>query len=177
MGVVSKGSKRSVRAERSLVAVREASSDEPWLGEATAPSGMLLARVLRHHGEEAVVEWRGRSYRTVRDAALAPSVLDGAVARGERVVIDVEGDRATIVGALRTQPTAGLEPVERFAVEANRVELRAAEILVEGDELVLSSKTAKIILRAASEIESFAERIVSRATGVQKIIGRMLRLN
>jgi hypothetical protein len=32
-------------------------------------------------------------------------------------------------------------------------------------------------VRAVGEIETYAERIVSRAEGVHKIIGRMLRLN
>ena len=46
-----------------------------------------------------------------------------------------------------------------------------------GQELSLSAQTAALVLRAAGEVETFAERIISRAEGVHKIIGRMLRLN
>jgi hypothetical protein len=178
MGVVSKGSKRAARGERKLVAVPEPSSDATtWLSASDAPQGMLLALPTHEDSERVVVEWRGRSWNVHRDPTLASSVLASAIARRERVVVDVDADRASVVGALRTRPTAGLEPVDRFEVDAQAIELRATKVLVEGEEVELSSRTAKSILRAASEIESFAERIVSRASGVQKIIGRMLRLN
>jgi hypothetical protein len=49
----------------------------------------------------------------------------------------------------------------------------AARVSVDGDEVV-EQREARLVLRAAGET-SLAERIVSRASGVHKIVGRMLR--
>jgi hypothetical protein len=93
------------------------------------------------------------------------------------VLVEVTGERAIIVGALRTQATPGIEQGERFDIKAGEVTIAATRVSIDGDEVALNSKTARLVLRAAGEIESFAERIVSRASGVHKIVGRMLRLN
>lgn len=123
------------------------------------------------------------------DVALHPT-LDVAVARtaartGEPVVFVDGDDGPVVVGALRTRATPGVDETEevviratRVALEGDAVEVRGRRVAVEGDEqIALRSKAAFVVLRAASEIESFADRIVTRAEGVHKLVGRMLRLN
>lgn len=131
---------------------------------------LMTARVVALCGSEATLEIGGRTSLAELDASVSPVVIDGAIARKERVLVERSDDRMVVIGVLRTQPTPGIDRADAYRIEA-------AHVTVEGDEVVLSSKTAKVILRAASEIESFAERIVSRAEGVHKIVGRMLRLN
>ncbi len=111
------------------------------------------------------------------DSAVHRSVIDGAIARGERVLVELDEDGPVVVGALRTQPTPGIDRAERYEIEADSIALRGERVTVDGQEIALSSETARLVLRAAGEIESFAERIISRASGVHKIVGRMLRLN
>jgi hypothetical protein len=107
-----------------------------------------------------------------RDAGLHPAVLEGARARGERVLVerDAEG-RWLVLGGLRTQPTPGIDVVDEYTIEAGRVLIRGRE------EIALVAHAAGLVVRALGEVETYAERILSRADGVHKIVGRMLRLN
>ncbi len=106
------------------------------------------------------------------DPSVHPVVIEGARARRERVLVEEAEDGSLVVlGALRAQPTPGIDAAETYAIKAKRVSLEAEE------ELSLSARTAALVLRAIGEVETHAERIVSRAEGVHKIIGRMLRLN
>jgi len=107
-----------------------------------------------------------------RDEALHPTVLAGALERGERVLVERDaGGAAVVIGALRTQPIPGLDEAESYHIKAARIRLDATE------EMSLTARTAGLVLRAVGEVETYSERIISRAEGVHKIIGRMLRLN
>lgn len=141
------------------------------------PTSMSLARVASLAAGGAVVEVGGRSLKATLDAAVDAAVIETAHRRGERVLVEVIGERAVIVGALRTQATPGIEQSDRFDIKAGEVTIAATKVSIDGEEVALNSATARLVLRAAGEIESFAERIVSRASGVHKIVGRMLRLN
>jgi hypothetical protein len=137
-----------------------------------------LARVVAFDDDGATIEVAGRKSTASIDPSLDRSVLETAIKTGERVVIETSDDVATVVGALRTRATPGVDRADAFDIDADRIALRGRHVEVSAEEeLVLSSKTARFVLRAAGEIESFAERIVSRASGVHKIVGRMLRLN
>lgn len=114
----------------------------------------------------------GALVRARLDAPVHPTVIEGARARQERVLVEEAADGALVViGALRTQPTPGVDVAEAYTIKAQRITLEA------GEELSLTARTAAIAIRAIGEVETYAERIVSRAEGVHKIIGRMLRLN
>jgi hypothetical protein len=141
------------------------------------PTSMSLARIVSLASGAAVIDVGGRSMKATVDGAVDAAVLETAQRRGERVLVEVAGERALIVGALRTQATPGIEQTDRFDIKAGEVTIAATRVSIDGDEVALSSATARLVLRAAGEIESFAERIVSRASGVHKIVGRMLRLN
>jgi hypothetical protein len=144
---------------------------------ASAAPHMITARIVSLDGARAQLETARGTVEADIDPTVHLSVMATAHERGERVLVEVDGEHRVIVGALRTQPTPGVDRGEHFAIEAKTVSIDAEKIALEGEEVKLSSKTARIVLRAASEIESFADRIVSRAEGVHKIVGRMLRLN
>lgn len=135
----------------------------PWLATA-------LVRELGEAG--VVVELGGELVAATLDASVSPVVVEGALARRERVLVEEDERGALVVlGALRTQPTPGIDAAESYAIRAGRLSFEADE------ELSLSTRAATLVLRAAGEIETYADRIVSRAESVHKIIGRMLRLN
>jgi hypothetical protein len=178
---------------RAVRAVRSAQRAAP----AAAPAGVLtLARVVAvERGEGSAppsVTVRlgpadggtGRTVDAAVDGAVDVEVLETARDRGE-IILVVDGVRPTVVGALRTRATPGVDAVDHvairartFEIDAERAELRAAKVHITADEEIsLRASSASIVVRAAGEIESFAERIVARAEGVHKLIGRMLRLN
>jgi hypothetical protein len=176
---------------RAVRAVRAA----PPAAPAAAPSGALaLARVVAvvrgEGGAPPTVTLRLGSATAARtvdaavDGAVDVEVLETARERGE-IILVVDGVRPTVVGALRTRATPGVDAVDHvairartFEVDAERADLRAAKVTIAADEeIALRARSASIVVRAAGEIESFAERIVARAEGVHKLIGRMLRLN
>ena len=133
---------------------------------------LATGKIASIEGARAVVVVSGVHVDATWDPSVSPVVLKGACARGERVLIERGADgAATIIGALRTQPTPGIDAAERYAIEAEHIAIRA------GAELSLAARAATVVLRAAGEVETYADRIVARAESVHKIIGRMLRLN
>lgn len=114
----------------------------------------------------------GRAEHTATlDPSVHPSVVATAIARAERLVLQREEGTWTILGALRTSPTPGIEEADEYVIRAARVKIRAK------DEFTVASGTAAFAVRAYGSIESFAEQITTRASAVHKIIGRMLHLN
>lgn len=153
---------------------------EPWariLSSVQAPAAsplptLTLAPIDLIEGERVLVRLGGAQVPARVDAGVHPLVLAGAHARGERVLVEVsEGGAPVIVGALRTQPTPGIDAAEEYTIEAARVSIRGSE------EVSISAQAASVVLRALGEVETYADRILSRAEGVHKIVGRMLRLN
>jgi len=141
---------------------------------ASTPRLPTLGTALVHEvvGSGVILDLGGKLVAAMLDASVHPTVIAGACKRRERVLIERGEDGAIVVlGALRTQPTPGIDAAETFTIEAKRISLDA------GEELSLKAQTAAVVLRAVGEVETYAERILSRAEGVHKIIGRMLRLN
>ncbi len=130
-----------------------------------------IARVVSIEEGRVDISVGGRITSAEVDATVHLSVLRTAESRGEPVLVEQRGEALVIVGALRTQPTPGVDQMETITLEADRIELKGKE------EVALSSGVAAIALRAVGEVETYAERILSRAESVHKIIGRMLRLN
>jgi hypothetical protein len=160
------GPDRAQRAD--LEAIASASTDR---APALQP-GLAVARVVRSDEARVEIELAGARRVAAVDASVHPSVVDGARRRGEVVLVALDaGGAPTIVGALRTQPAPGLDAMDTIRLEARRIEL------VGGDEVQIRSGIAALAVRALGEVETYADRIVSRAEEVQKIIGRMLRLN
>lgn len=134
--------------------------------------GLALARIV-NLGEGGQLELKvgGRSVAGHADDTVHEAVLRTAHERGEPVLVEDREGVLFVVGALRTQPTPGVDAMSHVTIEADRIELKAKE------EIALSSGVAAVALRAIGEVETYADRILSRAESVHKIIGRMLRLN
>jgi hypothetical protein len=158
-----------MRAMKRSAVLRQVVLERP--SPSVAPS--LATAVVHGIGEAGVVvSLGGRLVPATLDASVSPVVVEGACARRERVLVEVDERGAVVVlGALRTQPTPGIDAAESYAIRADRISLEA------GSELSLSAQAAALVLRAAGEVETYADRIVSRAESVHKIIGRILRLN
>jgi hypothetical protein len=139
----------------------------------------------------AVVRVGSRTDAALLDDAVDVAVIETAIARGERVLVErlehgadqgandgashVANDGAgaawTILGALRTAATPGVDEGDEFVIRARRVQVRAQE------GIALIAGAAQVLLRARGYVETLAHAITSRASGVQKIIGRAIQLN
>jgi hypothetical protein len=134
--------------------------------------GLTTAHVHAVDDRQVVLALGGELRPATLDASVHPTVIAGARERQERVLVEEGRDGALVVlGALRTQPTPGIDAAASYTIKAERITLEA------GEELTLTAKTAALAIRAIGEVETYADRIVSRAEGVHKIIGRMLRIN
>jgi hypothetical protein len=130
------------------------------------------ARVTAIADDYVEIVLAGETVRAECDPCVHPLVLAGALARSERVLVEHRLEQGwVVVGALRTQPIPGIDAAEQYTIEADRVQIKA------GSELSLSARAASVVLRAVGEVETYADRILSRAEGLHKIVGRMLRLN
>ncbi|MFT3764717.1 MAG: hypothetical protein QM820_04250 [Minicystis sp.] len=139
---------------------------------ASALPGLATGRIESIDGDVVHLVVAGERVAATRDPIVHLAVLTGARDRGERVLCERGADGAwVIIGALKVQPIPGIDVADSYTIEADRVTIRA------GSEIALTSAAAGIVLRAVSEVETYAERIISRAEGVHKIVGRMLRLN
>lgn len=138
-----------------------------------APRPVLFTAEIDEVREDGVMLGIGSTVAPAKvDPSVHPTVVEGARARRERVLVEEgEGGALVVIGALRTQPTPGVDAAESYSIKAKRISLEASE------ELTLTVQTAAVVLRAIGEVETYAERILSRAEGVHKIVGRMLRLN
>lgn len=132
---------------------------------------LMTAQVHEVHEDRIVLGFGKTTADAKLDAAVHKTVIEGACRRGERVLVEENEEGLLVIGALRTQPTPGIDEAESYAIKAKRITLDGSE------EVSLSTQTAAVVLRAVGEVETFAERIISRAEGVHKIVGRMLRLN
>jgi len=130
------------------------------------------ARIHALEGDRIRLAIGGDIVDASRDPSVHPVVLQGALARGERVLAEHHtGEGWVVVGALRTQPSPGIDRAQEYTIEADRVHIRA------DSEIALTARASSLVLRAIGEVETYAERILSRAEGLHKIVGRMLRLN
>jgi hypothetical protein len=148
---------------------------------APLPAQLTLATVLEVKDTSALLKL-GFDTVEVKLVHVHPAVMRTACERGEPVLVQRQPDGSYwVAGALRTQPTPGVDAVDEIDLEAKRIRLRASEeITVEATKSARGlhdRPTARIALRAAGEIETYASRILSKAEEVHKIVGRMLRLN
>lgn len=146
------------------------------MGQGPAPpvalgDGLMLARIINFSGEGVSVRIGDHFADALIDPSLELSVLRTANDRGEPVLVERRGGKVTVVAGLRMQATPGVDKMREVNIEAEKITLTAK------NEVVVKSGLAAMAVRAVGEIETYAERIVSRAEGVHKIIGRMLRLN
>lgn len=157
-----------------LLDIAEASRATPGVEELKRPpaGALLIARARAVEADGVVIELAGKKTHATVDDSVHDAVIATACARQEMVLVTVDGDgKPCIVGALRTQPTPGVDAMDEINLAARRVTITG------GEEVQLRSGVAVIALRAIGEVETYADRILSRAEEVQKIVARMLRLN
>jgi hypothetical protein len=146
----------------------------PQASPAAAP-GMTTARIhaLDSAGGDTVqLAIGGQIVAAAVDPSVHPAVLRGASERGERVLAERDERGAwTVVGALRTQPTPGIDAADAYTIEADKITIRGKS------EVSIVTEAAGLVVRALGEVETYADKIISRAEGVHKIVGRILRLN
>lgn len=155
-------------------------SEEPAADERSATALSVLAavpvcgtaRIESIDGDRVRLAFGSEVVEGRRDPSVHAAVLHGALARQERVLAEHRpAEGWVVVGALHTQPVPGVDRAERYTIEAERVHIKA------DSEVALSARTASLVVRAIGEVETYAERIVSRAEGIHRIIGRLLHLN
>ena len=151
-------------AVRSISGGSAAAAREPGLTAVRLVSFDVEARA-------AWIEVGGVSVEAAFDDALSPQVLTTALARGERVIAQREDQGWVLLGTLRTCPTPGVDEGDEFLIKARRV-----AILVEHEFAVVSG-LASVVVRAKGVVETLAHDITTRASGIHKIVGRLIRLN
>ncbi|KYF70867.1 hypothetical protein [Sorangium cellulosum] len=105
------------------------------------------------------------------DPSVEPAVLRTALQRRERVIAQQEQGGWVVLGALRTSATPGVDEGDEFVIRARRIALLGAS------EVSLVSGMSSVVLRAFGFVETLGQDITARASGVHKIVGRMIRLN
>ena len=155
-------------APKSPSAARSGERPEP------APEGALrAARLLAFDADTrtARIALGSREVDALLDDTLSPRVLATALARGERLIATNEGGSWVVLGALRTAPTPGVDEGDDIVIKARRLSLHA------DNELALTTGAASFVLRAAGFVETVAQDITTRASGIHKLVGRLIRLN
>jgi hypothetical protein len=138
----------------------------------TALPGVATGRIHALEGDVVRLAIGGQIVVATVDAGVHPLVLRGAADRGERVLAERDERGAwVILGALRTQPTPGIDSADAYTIEADQITLRGRR------EVSIVTEAAGLVVRALGEVETYADKIISRAEGVHKIVGRILRLN
>jgi hypothetical protein len=100
-----------------------------------------------------------------------PVVVLRAIERRELVIAQQQDKDWVVIGVLRTSATPGLDVGDEYVIEARRVTVRAEH------ELVLTSGLARFAIAAIGRIEGIARNITTRASAVNKVIGRVVQLN
>jgi hypothetical protein len=136
-------------------------------------TGLVAVRLVSFDAETraARIEVGGAVVEAAFDDALSPHVLTTALARGERVIAQREDEGWVVLGTLRTSPTPGVDEGDEFLIKARRV-----AIAVEHEFAVVSG-VASFVVRAKGVVETLAHDITTRASGIHKIVGRVIRLN
>jgi hypothetical protein len=144
----------------------------PPQAAATSAPSIGTGRIHAIEGDTVRLVIGGQIVAASVDASVHPAVLRGASERGERVLAERDERGAwVILGALRTQPTPGIDAADAYTIEADKVTIRGRS------EVSIVTEAAGLVVRALGEVETYADKIISRAEGVHKIVGRILRLN
>lgn len=145
----------------------------PPAPENSAPSGLQAVRITAFDAvcRTARFTLGDAEVEAVLDETLSPRVLETALVRGERVIAQREGGTWVVLGALRTAPTPGVDEGDDVVIKAKRLRIQTE------NEVSLTSGATTLVLRAQGLIETLAQDITTRATGIHKLVGRFIRLN
>ncbi|HEX8699679.1 MAG TPA: hypothetical protein VF815_12625 [Myxococcaceae bacterium] len=130
---------------------------------------MSLGRLVAREG----AEWRVR-IGTVEhvlpvDASVDPALLEEALSTGARVVVDAV-EAPVIAGLLATQRAV---PVDR----EGRVNASVRSFTVTAQEKALLRVPGAFLQVTAAEVELYADRVLTRAREMAKILSTLIKLN
>jgi hypothetical protein len=139
----------------------------------TAPPALVTARVeaLDVDLRTATVRLGSTQVEVTLDAAVDAVVVETARARGERVLVERDGEGWVLIGALRTSATPGIDPGDDYEIRARRIALRGAH------EIVIEAGASRLALRAIGQMELLSKNITARAQGVTRFFARMIHMN
>ena len=107
----------------------------------------------------------------VLDTGVDPAVIRTALITPRRVIAQPEDGGWIVLRTLRTSATPGVDEGDDFLIKARRIDI------VAGHEVNIASGAVSLALRAIGHFEALAQDITARASGVHKIVGRLVRLN
>ncbi len=165
---------RRGRASGSALHIVPASAETPEPLAASIPLWALTAArvvAIEADGRRARIQVGDEVVSVAIDPSVHAVVLRGALDRGERAIVQRDHQGLSVIGVLRTCATPGVDEGEEYRLKARR-------IVIEADhEASMISGRHGLFVRALGQVETIAETITSRAAGVHKIIGRIIRLN
>lgn len=130
-----------------------------------------LAQLLGREDAGWRVRMGARERVVPADAAVDPALLEEAAARHARVVVDAsDPEQPVIAGLLATCRTLTIQPDGRVEASVRALHLAATE------EILLKTRSAFVRLKEA-EIETFAQRIVSRARSTLRFLAAQIQHN
>jgi hypothetical protein len=128
-----------------------------------------MARVASVKGREAQIVFRGKASPVAAtiDEGVDRALVQGAAAKGEMVLVEVEpGAVPIVVGMVQTKAAP------------ETLELRADRIVIEaGRELLLRSGRGALRIREDGDVELVGSRISTVSRGLFRVVGKILRLN
>lgn len=142
----------------------EAAADGIALPDAVLRTGAAVGIA----GRRARVRVRGLAepVEAELDAAVSPEIVERAMARGDRVLLEqVSGAAPVVVGVVQTAVPEELT-------------LKAKRIHIEGEqEVLIRSGRGAMRVRQDGDVELVGSRISAMSRGLFRLVGRVLRLN
>ncbi|MDY7231167.1 hypothetical protein [Hyalangium rubrum] len=164
-----------MQALKSLEPEETESPTEPQRQVRLAPKpsvtlpAMSLGRLVAREGEGWRVRIGAAEHVLPVDASVDPALLDEALASGARVVVD-GSETPIIAGLLATQRAL---PIDRQGA----VNARVRSFSVTAEEKALLRVPGAFLQIMPAEVELYADRVLTRAREMAKILATLIKLN
>jgi len=153
------------------VAAQPTSTRTPARHEASFEMAAAVVEAFDEAARTASLRLGSLAFTATLDASVDPAVIQTALRRRERLIVQREDEGWIVVGALRTAATPGVDEGDEFMIKARRVAVIVAH------EFNVVTTAASFAIRALGQVETLAQDITTRAASVHKIVGRIIRLN
>ncbi|AKF86414.1 hypothetical protein MFUL124B02_26410 [Myxococcus fulvus 124B02] len=137
---------------------------------AAALPPMSLGRLVAREGAGWRVRIGAAEHLLQVDPAVDPALLEEALASGARVIVDGSDEAPLIAGLLTTQRALHLD--RQGAVNA-----RVRSFSVTAEEKALLRVPGAFLQVTATEVELYADRVITRAREVAKVLATLIKLN
>ncbi|AGC48151.1 hypothetical protein MYSTI_06878 [Myxococcus stipitatus DSM 14675] len=165
----------SFQALKSVERGEAETPDEParQMRLARAPEAALPPMCMGRLVAREATGWRVRIGATEHvlsvDPSVDPALLEEALASGARVIVDAV-EAPVIVGLLTTQRALQVD-------RQGRVDARVRGFSVVADEKVLLRVPGSFVQVTSTEVELYANRVLTRAREVAKVLATLIKLN